>query len=333
MTDSPINRESEMQQSDSDSEDQLKTLMNLAGPRAEISDDIEQRVYGAVRGEWQRASAPTVRKLRFATWAVPMALAASLVIAVFVGNSEQTSGGLSVGTVVRMAGVTADSGISVGDVVKTGDILETVDGQGLSIALRDAVSLRVAGNSVVRIDAADEITLIAGQTYVDSGASIYPQNAITVHTLGGSATDIGTQFSVGYDLETMGVAVREGRVDISNQKSKFSVLAGEQVTVMQNGLVETGEIGVTDSAWDWAISLAPPFDTDRRSLLDFLKWASRETGKSLEFKSDEVRMSAMASRLNAPIDGLSVEAAISDVFRTVPRYSYVIGENSITISK
>jgi negative regulator of sigma E activity len=78
----------------------VERLLRLAGPRAAIPDEIEARVYDRVHQEWRASSQPpdgarvyqfvrrewekdTTRR-RYRRWALPVTIAASVVLAVAV---------------------------------------------------------------------------------------------------------------------------------------------------------------------------------------------------------------------------------------------------------
>jgi ferric-dicitrate binding protein FerR (iron transport regulator) len=322
-------KDENMRESGNDDETVAK-LMNLAGPRAAIPTDLEQRVHENVRTAWRRSS----NKKRSLHWAIPAAMAATvlLVIAINFRAPEVTLQPL--GQIAYVAGgdSAADSDYVVGGSVYAGDFVQTSADQGLSISLAGDISLRIAADSSVRFDTADEFTLIRGQMYADSGERIYRDRQITINTTVGSATDIGTQFSVAYNDRNMSVAVREGRVDVSSDRPSVTALAGDKLTLQPGNEVVTDQITPYDSHWDWAASLAPGFDIADRSLLDFLKWASRETGKSLVFSSDDVRMSAMRTQLFGSVENFTPTEAIESVLSTT-QFKYRVDEKSITITK
>jgi len=64
-----------------DPADTVAKLMSLAGPRADIEKDRQSRVHDRVRQEWLRST----RKKKTIRWAVPLAVAATVVAAVGVG--------------------------------------------------------------------------------------------------------------------------------------------------------------------------------------------------------------------------------------------------------
>ncbi len=311
-------------------DDTVSTLMNLAGPRADIPANLEKRVHENVRQHWQSA----VRKRVVARWVIPTSLAATILIAFSLNTRTPDIASQMIGTVAYVAGEVNSAGatIIIGDTVFSGDSIETISGAGVSITLRGDVSLRIAGNSSVRLDHADEITLLRGQIYADSGERIYPDRHLTVNTLNGSATDIGTQFSVSFDNNRMSVAVREGQVDITHEQSVITANAGDKLILQTGNDVVIDQVAPYDPYWEWAATLAPDFDIRNRSLLDFLKWAARETGKSLMFSDDEVRMAAMGTQVVGSISRFTPSEAIEAILSTT-QFNYAVNEQSITISK
>lgn len=310
-------------------DDAVSTLMNLAGPRADVPVDIEKRVHDNVHQHWQNA----INKRNTLRWAVPASLAATILIAfAFNIRTPDVPPLQPIGTIAHVFGddAPASAGFIVGDTVYAGDNLETGPDIGVSVSLAGDISLRIAANSSIRLEQRDEITLFQGQLYVDSGERIYRDRHLTINTSGGSATDIGTQFSVAYSDDRMRVAVREGRVDVAHEQSVFTAEAGDSL-VLQPGIdVVVDKITPYDSSWDWATSLAPDFDIADRSLLDFLKWAARETGKTLVFSSDDVRMATMSTQLFGSIKSFTPREALDSVLSTT-QFDYEINEQSITI--
>jgi len=307
-----------------DSSDTLTALLKLAGPSAEIEDDIEKRVYANVRREWSRgrSRSTTVR------WALPLALAASVLIVFSLNESDTVPQVRAVGSVAVAAG---DAGLAVGDSVYTGDVLDTSNQRGMSLALRDGISLRIDAETLLKIDAADEFTLVAGRIYIDTGDLIYADSHVTVITASGTAMDVGTQFSVRFDDANMSVVVREGQVDLREGRRIYSAHRGDKVTVRPGTVAHFETIPVVGEHWDWASALAPAFEIENKSLLDFLKWVSRELGLELKIESDAMRMETMRPRLHGSIDGMSPQEALDAVLATT-QFKYSIDSDTITIS-
>jgi ferric-dicitrate binding protein FerR (iron transport regulator) len=183
----------------------------------------------------------------------------------------------------------------------------------------------------VRFDAIDEVTVTSGRIYADSGASIDNERSITIHTDLGSATDIGTQFAVVYLDGKMSIAVREGSVDVSDHRGTYTAQAGDRLTLRPDSEVAFEKIPLSDPSWNWAVELAPAFDIENRPLMDFLKWAARETGKELVFESDRVRAAARITRLHGSVTGFSPSEAL-DAVRPTTQFTWSVDERQIVIA-
>ena len=307
------------------SNDALTTLLKLAGPRAEISSDVEERVYTSVRREWSRGRSWS-KPIR---WALPLALAASLLVVFGLNQSDTIPQKRAIGSVSVVAG---DTTVVVGDSVYAGDILDTSNERGMSIALRGDVSLRIDTRTLLKVDSASEFTLLAGRIYIDTGDRVYADRHVTVNTASGSATDVGTQFSVRFENADMSVAVREGRVNLSEGRERHNVTRGNRVTVRPGNAARIESVPLVGEPWDWAVSLVPSFEIEDKSLLDFLKWVSRETGMELSFADDEFRMEVMRPRLHGSIEGMAPIQALDAVLATT-KFKYSIDRNTIIISR
>jgi ferric-dicitrate binding protein FerR (iron transport regulator) len=328
--DSDTKDKNELVDQDSRSGDAVAQLINLAGLRPTIPNDIERRVYARVRQDWQ-----TVTKRQHSTrWAAIFALAASVVLAITLTLQPSSPPLQTLGTIAMVAGNTSNDadGFFVGRSIIQGDTITTTRDESLSVTLAGGISLRISSGSSIRFDAADDFMLKQGLVYADSGQAIYRDHGITIRTLDGSATDIGTQFAVAYEDGDMSVAVREGRVDVSHDQGSYLAIAGEKLTLRPNEPFVVAPIAINDSSWNWAVELAPTFDIDQRSLMDFLKWAARETGRELVFADDEVRMAAMGTILSGSVQNFSPDEAAQSVLSTT-QFQYRIDEYQIVIEK
>lgn len=330
-------------------EEAMARLLRLAGPRAEIPADAESRVYARVLKEWQ-ASTDTPDDARVydfvhrtwkrdaaiaATkrWMLPIALAASAaLVAIFISQPEQVPP-VAVGTVAKVVSPAAgDSAFARGDEIYAGMTIETGDGQGMSFLLARNESLRLDENSAIRVDARDQFTLLRGRAYADTGEFVYRDGGLRIDTLYGAVTDIGTQFAVSIQDDLLDVAVREGRVDIRHDTHKFVAMSGERLRLQEQGEVDVETLALTDEYWNWTTDLAPAFAIEGRSLMDFLKWAARESGRILYFEDAELRMAAMRTDLHGSIADFSPLEAIESVLATTA-FRYHIEPDKIVIER
>jgi len=242
-------------------EEAMVRLLRIAGPRDEIPEDAESRVYARVLQEWQ-ASTETpdgaqVYDLVHRTWKrdaalaatrrwiLPIALAASAaLVAIFMSQPEQAPP-VAVGTVAKVVSPAAGgSAYVLGDEIYLGMTIETGDGEGLSFLLSRNESLRLGENSAIRVDAGDQFTLLSGRVYADTGEFVYRDGGLRIVTAFGAVTDIGTQFAVSIQDDLLDVAVREGRVDVRRDSHKYIAMSGERITLQEQGDVMVDPLAV-----------------------------------------------------------------------------------------
>ncbi|MCH5376735.1 MAG: FecR family protein [Planctomycetes bacterium] len=330
----------------------MARLLRLAGPRAPIPGDIEARVYDRVKTEWRASTqqpegaavyAEVHRHWKkqnkprtgFRRWAMPLALAATIVaaIAVVLQPPPPVPGNIPVGTVARIAGDDASGYLPpVGHLVHPGDRLTTGAGQGMSLLLSNAESLRIDEETTLVVRAKDDFQLVEGRIYADTGDFMYRDHGLVIGTSLGSVTDVGTQFAVKAGDDFIDVAVREGRVDVAQDSEQFVAVAGERLTIHRDDGVTVEALAMHDPYWDWATSLVPAFDIENKSLLDFLRWAARETGRELVFETNELRMSAMRTDLHGSVSDFDPLEAVESVLATTS-FKFHIEADRIVIEK
>ncbi len=307
-------------------DDSIAKLMRLAGPRPPVPPQVRERVHAAVKREWRRDIAARRRQ----RWAIPAAIAASVMLAVLLNGRVPLVDREPVATVAVVTGTGISAGRAAGDPVYPGDSI-TAGANGLALAFGNGLSLRFAAGTSATVEAMDEVTLATGTVYADSGLTSPAGRTITVRTDIGSATDHGTQFAVSYDSRAMSVAVREGRVRIDGGRKPYTAEAGEKVTFRKGGEARYTALPPHDSSWRWAAALAPSFDIDQRPVIDFLRWVTRETGRELVFATDGVRLAATATRLSGSVAGLTPNQAIEAVRPTIPRFELHVDEQQVIV--
>jgi ferric-dicitrate binding protein FerR (iron transport regulator) len=326
----------------------MQRLLRLAGPRAPIPEQVEARVYAKVHSEWRASSrSPDGERVyrhvrrewkkdatrrRYRRWALPVALAASLVLALTIVLQPQPSapGSLGIGTVARAVGGLPGGSLPLpGETVRAGDVLTTGLGEGLSILVNSVESLRLDQNTTLVVVARNEFRLDGGRIYADTGDFMYHDRGLLIDTPMGSVTDVGTQFTVQVAAERLDVAVREGRVDVSHGADEFVAVAGERLSLSPAGEPLVESVEPHDAFWDWAETLAPVFDIENKSLLDFLRWAARETGRELVFEDNELRMSAMRTDLHGSVADFEPLEAVESVLATTNFRYRILGDRIV----
>jgi ferric-dicitrate binding protein FerR (iron transport regulator) len=264
-------------------------------------------------------------------WPIPAALAASVIVALVLGERMLPMDRAPVATVAMTAGAGMQVRMHPGDKVYAGDSITTGE-TGLSLSFDNGLSLRLAANTSAILEAIDEVTVTTGTIYADTGSRARADRMITVHTDVGSATDYGTQFAVAYDRGAMSVAVREGNVEVDAPRGSFTAEAGEKLTLNNVGEARYTKLASHDRSWQWATALAPAFDIDRRPVMDFLRWVARETGKELVFATDSARLAATSTRLSGSVAGLTPVEAIEAVQPTISRFEFHVDEQRVNVS-
>ena len=328
-------------------EEAMARLLQIAGPRDEIPEIIESRVYAKVLQEWQAGTAePDAARVyskvhrswkqqairsRFIRWTLPVAVAASAALVAILISQPEPVPPVVAGTVAKVVSPpTGGSAFTRGDPIHVGMTIEAGAGEGYSFLLARNESLRLDANSAIRVDATDQFTLLKGRVYADTGEFLYRDGGLRISTTLGAVTDIGTQFAVSIREQALDVAVREGRVDVRRDHDHFVAMSGERLTVMSQGDPQVGEVSLTDDYWNWATELAPVFDIEGKSALEFLKWVSRESGRILFFEDGDLRMAAMRTDLHGSIVGFSPLEAIESVLATTA-FRYRVEEDRIVI--
>jgi ferric-dicitrate binding protein FerR (iron transport regulator) len=327
----------------------MERLLRLAGPRAPIAEDIEARVYDRVHREWQTASKPpdgarvyrlvrrewkkdTTRR-RYRRWALPAALAASVVLALTIVLQPQPPAPerIAIGTIAKVVGDGA-SLPEAGQAVYAGEVIRTGAGQRLSMLIDNVESLRLDQDTTLAVVAKNEFRLEFGRVYADTGDFMYRDGGLIIETAMGSVADVGTQFAVQVAAGLLDVAVREGRVDVSHDASEYVAVAGERLRLAGSGDPIVEAVEPHDPYWNWAAALAPVFDIENKSLLDFLRWAARETGRELVFEDNELRMSAMRTDLHGSVADFEPIEAVESVLATTS-FRYRILADRIIIER
>ncbi len=293
-------------------------------------------IKAAARVEWQKLVESRQKTRPVIRYLAPLALAASLILALAVGwwwmaqqtpvDSEPVATVELVSGEIRAAWQAGGQGrgrpaLAVADTLVAGTEIATVGKAGgstarMALRLRGGHSLRVDGDSRVRLLSTHRIELQRGAVYLDSGVERLTGSGVEVVTPLGIVREIGTQFEVRLQAQKDGgvrVRVREGSVSLREDGQSFSVASGEELTLRRDGSVARGSIEPYGPEWDWILAAAPSLDIEGLMLSAFLEWVSRETGWRVRYSNEELAGSAATIRLHGTIDGLAPHESLSVV--------------------
>lgn len=278
------------------SEQAFAELFGNAAPRAAPPTADEAQVRDAVYAEWRGLMQRRSRRRRFTSYA----LAASVLIAVFAGlgllRDPSVSFGIQqVATIGKQFGLviirTDGEGVREAAVsVRGDDIVETLASAGIELGWHDGGSLRLDENTIVVFEAIDQIYLQKGRIYFDSVNSPLSSRVkksgpveLRIRTDDGVVQHLGTQYMLEVNSDGLAISVREGKVSIDGARGVAT--AGQQLSILAGGIMETKETNVYGDQWQWIEKTAPAVKLGGRRVVEALAWVGRETGRSIEFST------------------------------------------------
>lgn len=311
-------------------EDSLGRLIAWAGRRAEPPELLEAQVRAAVRDEWQRISDRRRRRNYMIVAAAAVVTFAAVGVGVLL-QMPQPQSLEPIGQVVRASGdvrfIEPDGTlVRVGaapfeERVRAGSEVATAADSGVNLLIDGNVSVRVGASTHLKWLDGRRVRLLAGAVYVDSpsddaaSAGRAPRR-MTIETDYGRITHVGTQYLVMVAPSGLTVRVREGVVIVDAESARQVARATEEVSIDRKGTVSRSRISPYGDAWGWVEALAGEFDITNRSVLDFLEWVSRETGRPVEFASPTLRREAANAVLQGSTRGMPVDQALDSVMAT-----------------
>lgn len=297
----------------------VERLLEAAAAGPEVPADGAERVKASIRESWRSGVAERARRRR-RLWVGGLAAAAAVLLAVVYLTPDRPAGQQLAAfepLLERVAGTieVTPPGATVsfrtaedeGTAVPLGSLLRTRDAGRAAIRLADGVSLRIDRDTEARLDSARSISLDAGAIYVGSGQ--LAKSGVEVRTAFGTARDVGTQFEVRLGSAQLDVRVREGLVALLRNGDEYEITHGISLTVNSDGAVSSAVVTTYDESWDWVQEVAPVFEIEGRSALEFLDWYSSETGRSIRFSDPDVERLARTTILHGSMEGIPIAAA------------------------
>jgi ferric-dicitrate binding protein FerR (iron transport regulator) len=306
-----------------ETENSVERLIKLAGERDVPSALGTRRAREASERAWRQMLAQAherqPRRGRFLALALATAASVALVAWV-VGRSEiEPTAPVTVARVLALDGTPSaiQAGVAIPLAVdaplSTGTTLETTHGR-MAMTFGNTLSLRVDHGTRLTFDAADQVTLLAGTLYVDSGG-LNAHSALKIRTPGGEVSHIGTQFQVFVAGDLTRVRVREGRVMVESREDarRQELATGDALEIRGDQYVLQHGLQTFGVDWAWAAALAPVLEIENRPLSEFLAWLVREHGLRLHYSSEQLQEQAAEIRLHGSLEGLDVDAMLDRV--------------------
>lgn len=287
-------------------------LLRIAGRRAEVPADRAARVRQAVHREWQAQTRRRAIRRPVLVGLGALAAAAMVLMILRVNTRPSAVVAPAVETVAQVEQTGGNAQFSSGAWVHAGEWLETGASARAAFRLADGTSLRLDSSSRARLLSSSVVELTAGAVYIDTGSD---STSLEVRTPFGTAHDIGTQFEVRLRGQSLRVRVRRGVVELRRGQESMAARAGTELTIDGAEAVRR-EIAAHGTEWDWAVSLAPPFAIEGRSLSAFLEHLCREQGWTLRYRDAGLARDSSSMILHGSVEGLRPAEALTVALAT-----------------
>jgi ferric-dicitrate binding protein FerR (iron transport regulator) len=261
-------------------DDTVAKLVRMAGRRPQMDPERMARVREAVHDEWQRG---VTRKQR---WRYGIAATIAAVAATVAG------------VLLLRPEVEVRPRITlVARALQTGSNFASHDWNG--------AALRLDANTRVLLSG-DVATLERGAIYYSSERGT---RRIRIHTPLGDVRDVGTQFEVRLEPDTLRVRVREGVIELRGTTAG----AGTQLTATATTLTQQ-RIPIQGEDWSWVERAAPPIALEGQTLGSVIDRIAREKGLRVRWDTtarDVVLHGTMTLTIDEALDAATAAAGVS----------------------
>jgi ferric-dicitrate binding protein FerR (iron transport regulator) len=300
-------------------DDLLQKLLRHAGTREKPPGEFERIARESLHAEWRQISDRRKRH----RWMIGFAAAASLLVTIgvvvqFAGGVSATEPGVRLAQVKNLTGTALANGpgredispLDSGDWLLSGQYLETARGSAIALHWTNGQSVRLDENTRMQLNSAQDIGLKQGRIYVDTNEHAGDANILAISTPAGELRHVGTQYMTEVTPAGTTVSVRSGTVLIDLSGTGHMVKQGEQLSISGDGTRLIQQIQPWGEPWLWAESITPAFASDGKSIADLLAWVETETGRSIQYDSEDAEVLAQTTKLHGRVE----QAPMSTLF-------------------
>ena len=206
----------------------------------------------------------------------------------------------------------AESPARVALPIHAGATLATHEGR-VAFTFGDSLSLRLDRHTRLRFDSREQVTLLEGTAYVDSGG-INAVPALRIETPAGAVRHVGTQFQVRVSGDVTVVRVREGRVLLTRASgAPTDIAAGDELRVSGGDLRLRRGLPSYGADWEWSAGIAPALEIENRPLAEFIAWVAREHGWQVRYGDESLQTRTFDIRLHGSLDQIEGPAMLERV--------------------
>jgi hypothetical protein len=301
-------------------EDDIGKILRAAGQRESMPEELKQSWSTHFREEL--ASTRNSHKKRRNAWLAACASVLLVAVIALLGMpAQQTTPAISVVAISGDSHITHSNGTQLemqrGQILRTGNIITTLGQSFLSINYQN-FDVRLNAHTSLRIDQ-QQLTLLSGEIYVSSTDQQRDQR-IAIATPFATISDVGTQFIVSLTDSQVVSTVRQGSILVETKGTKTAATAtannAQRVTVDQQNHIDIGETEGSGEQWEWIFQLTPTFKLEGKTVYEFLRWSTRETGQTLQFIDQRAELYARTTLLRGDIPKLNPASSVSLVLAT-----------------
>ncbi len=315
-------------------EEQIEQLLARVGSIPQPPEDMRDRVKAQVEATWQETVQARQARKKYPAFAA----AAVITLAIAVGwmnTKEPISQPVIASLDSSQHSIQLSTDGTQWSATESPTIVEGAYIQAMetaSLSLSNTLNVRMKPQTVVQLTSLDELRLISGEIYLDSYDKP-DQDRFSVITEFGIAEDIGTQFSVATNNNGWHIQVREGEVLVKDDSTKLRLEEEERVEI--NALNEVARQTLPDhhDSWQWVESSRPSYEIEGKTVDTYLNWVARETGRDLQYNTDEAKRSAETTLLHGSISGLTARRSIDAVLPATNFELMTSSENVIIVNK
>jgi ferric-dicitrate binding protein FerR (iron transport regulator) len=284
--------------------DLLAELLQRSGPRPAPSMAAADAARAEARRAWQ--AGVQIDRSRKKTRRIISGLATAALLAAAVWRYE-TLRIANPAIAARLDGSTR--------VLRIDEQFRTEAAERVRMTLLSGVEVRLDGDTEIHFAGPSAIALERGALFVDTGATRSAASSVEIRTAAGTARDIGTQFEVRILAGVTRVRVREGVVQLIHGEKTHTASRGVEL-VADGTSVTQREAPAAGADWKWVSLAAAPYDTDGKSLSQFLEWVGREGGWEIQFSDEQLRRATSSIVLHGSIAGQSPDQALETILPT-----------------
>ncbi|MFK8012298.1 MAG: FecR domain-containing protein [Marinicellaceae bacterium] len=205
--------------------------------------------------------------------------------------------------------------------------IKTNDNSFANLTLLDNSQIRLNHNSQIQVFSASQITLHNGAIYHDAD-NINTTNPLLITTSLGNIQHIGTRYMVNKTDIDLKVSVRNGIVKVSHDAMSKTIASGKQLLMNSTGKLQEIDITPYDSMWHWTHGADKPFQSEGKSLHDFIVWYAHENGYDINWNTLQNKTKKV--RLTGNVSGLAKSQQIKAIFLST-KFDYKINQGILSI--